>query len=436
MKDMKIFSKLVVSFVHISKLFLSILIANIVYAQNSFGEAQDMLEKSGRWGDYYVRDLNNNFNLVSSDLIVDSLFFSGDGLINKVTLLRLFHTIKGSPTKNIALSRFKNVIDGNKFINNQSTISFARFNKNYVAAVIDVTNDFKSNIGGIIGSNRDASGRWSIKGELNLRLENIFKNASRVHLQWQQPSQSFRYIYFDLSLPVFFQMPFGVQSNFSHEFFDKNYLKSIAKGYLTKIGPYGRWKIGSSVEHIKDLVKSESIVSKGLSLGIEGDRRNDRWIPFSGSHWNLQIDARNYKDNLGSTHEVNSKTLLGVYKNFFTGVLYLKTQGSFNRVQDRSLLPAKKILFGGSNDLRGYNEDQFLSDWYIINTIETILTTQSQSQLFVFIDQLFANDLTINPTSGFGIRLFNGSQFFDVTFAFPGSKIKDGKLHIKFNTSL
>ena len=79
MKDMKIFSKLVVSFVHISKLFLSILIANIVYAQNSFEEAQDMLEKSGRWGDYYVQDLNNNFNLVSSDLIIDSLFFLGDG---------------------------------------------------------------------------------------------------------------------------------------------------------------------------------------------------------------------------------------------------------------------------------------------------------------------------------------------------------------------
>ena len=79
-----------VSFVHISKLFLSILIANIVYAQNSFGEAQDMLEKSGRWGDYYVRDLNNNFNLVSSDLIVDSLFFSGDGLaILKQLLLPL-----------------------------------------------------------------------------------------------------------------------------------------------------------------------------------------------------------------------------------------------------------------------------------------------------------------------------------------------------------
>ena len=146
-------------------------------------------------------------------------------------------------------------------------------------------------------------------------------------------------------------MPFGVQSNFSHEFFDKNYLKSIAKGYLTKIGPYGRWKIGSSVEHIKDLVKSESIVSKGLSLGIEETKKRSLDI-FSGSHWNLQIDARNYKDNLGSTHEVNSKTQLGVYKIFFTGVLYLKTKAhsiGFKIVTCFQL----KILFGRCNDLRG-----------------------------------------------------------------------------------
>ena len=56
---------------------------------------------------------------------------------------------------------------------------------------------------------------------------------------------------------------------------------------MTKAGAYGKWRIGSKIERAKDLSSSEKSISKALSLGIDGDRRNNRWIPFFRSSLGL-----------------------------------------------------------------------------------------------------------------------------------------------------
>ena len=425
-----------VSYVRIFKLIAMILIANIIWAQNSAETLMHNLESSGRWGDYYVLDSKRNFNLVTRDLTVDSLYFIGDKSIHDVALSNLFGNVKGSPSKNIAISRFLDIVYANKFISNSSSIDFAKYNKHRVAAVVNVKNDFKSHIGGNIGSNRDESGDWKINGQLDLRLENLLKNASRVQLKWQQPSQSFRYLHFEIGLPVFLNMPFGMQVNTVSEFFDKNYVKRILKGYMTKAGSYGKWRIGSKIERVKDLSSSEKSITKALSLGIDGDRRNNRWIPFSGRHWDFEFDLGSYRDDSGESFEINSNATMGFYKNIFSGSVYVKTHGAINRIQKRRLTQSKKILFGGTNNFRGYIENQFASDWFIINTLENIYYNRNSAQLFIFIDHLIADDIKLNPTTGFGIRVFNGSIFYNIILAFPESNIMNGKLHLKFSTSL
>ena len=98
-----------VSYVRIFKLIAMILIANIIWAQNSAETLMHNLESSGRWGDYYVLDSKRNFNLVTRDLTVDSLYFIGDKSIHDVALSNLFGNVKGSPSKNIAISRFLDI---------------------------------------------------------------------------------------------------------------------------------------------------------------------------------------------------------------------------------------------------------------------------------------------------------------------------------------
>ena len=131
-----------------------------------------------------------------------------------------------------------------------------------------------------------------------------------------------------------------------------------------------------------------------------------------------------------------TQMLQWVYKNIFSGSVYVKTHGAINQIQKRRLTQSKKILFGGTNNFRGYIENQFASDWFIINTLENIYYNRNSAQLFIFIDHLIADDIKLNPTTGFGIRVFNGSLFYDITLAFPESNIMNGKLHLKFSTSL
>ena len=57
-------------------------------------------------------------------------------------------------------------------------------------------------------------------------------------------------------------------------------------------------------------------------------------------------------------------------------------------------------------------------------------------QFFTFFDNVYTKDLIINPSSGFGIRVFDGKFFYDVSLGFPLGELREAKLHIKFNTRL
>ena len=61
---------------------------------------------------------------------------------------------------------------------------------------------------------------------------------------------------------------------------------------------------------------------------------------------------------------------------------------------------------------------------------------RSLQRYFVFFDQVFAKNLNIKPSSGFGLRVFNGTFYYDISVGFPTGGLKDGKIHLKFNTRL
>ena len=110
--------------------------------------------------------------------------------------------------------------------------------------------------------------------------------------------------------------------------------------------------------------------------------------------------------------------------------------GSINHIKDRDGVPAKFIKFGGSSSIRGYQENQFNAEWMTLQSLEFIFGDLPRSQFFTFFDNVYTKDLNINPSSGFGIRVFDGKFFYDVSLGFPLGELRDAKLHIKFNTRL
>lgn len=436
MNVMIIFFKFQVSYVRIFSHIIILFFYSLTNAQSDDLEVFNKLTQSGRWGDYYVLDSNNQFQLIKEDVKVDSVHFIGDKSIKLLALKKLFNNLTNSSSSRIAISSFKDIQDAHTFISNNSNLSFARYNQNNIAAVVDIKTDFKSHIGGILGSSKDNKEEWKLNGEIDFNLENVFKNASSFRLLWRQPKPSFRFLSFEINSPFILNMPFGVSAKAMQEFSNQNYLYEAFTIFFTAIGPYGRWKIGSKFKSTTDFQVSEHSNSRAAAFAVEGDRRNARWLPYSGSNWGADIDIGNNIYEATNSLELNTAAHFGIYKQVFSKTFLFKIQGYYNQINGRKLNAAKRVKFGGSNTLRGYNENQFSADWVTLQTFEWISGDLDRSQFFVFFDQVFAKDLNIKPSSGFGLRVFNGTFYYDISLGFPIEGIGDGKIHIKFNTQL
>jgi len=411
------------------------LLMNLSIQAQSYSEMLDELKSSGRWGDYYLKD-SDSFRLITNNIHVDSLVFIGDSSLRVSTLNTLFKPLEKSSNSSIAKLMFKELQDNHIFISANSQLSFARYGKDNVAAIVDVKTDFKSHIGGIIGSNKDESGTWKLNGEIDLQLENIFKDGSSFSLFWQQPSSLYRLLNFKAEYPVFSKFPFGVSASYNQEFYENSYINQTFSNYLTSIGSYGKIKIGSKIQTSNAIETSHVSKTRSASIIMQRDRRNARWLPYSGSFWHIESDIGNYKDHAGNALEWNVNAHISSFRPYRSSLLYLKFDGSYNQINGRDPILAKFTKFGGSNSIRGYNENQFNAQWMALQSVELIFGDFYRSQFFTFLDNIYAKDIAINPSSGFGIRMFDGKFFYDVSLGFPMGEFREAKLHIKFNTRL
>ena len=413
-----------------------ILLTQLVINAQTSNTLIDSLIESGRWGDYYQKESSNQYKLITGNNAVDSVVIVGDSVLQFSTLRIIFKPLNRLENSRIAQKRFQEVLDNYLFISSKSTLSFARYGTNHIAAVVDLKTDFKSHIGGIMGSNKDRGGNWKLSGELDLQLENLFKDGSSFSLLWRQPSSIYRSLNFNAEYPVFPKLPFGFSTVYDQEFFENSYVNETLAAYFTSIGRFGKLKIGSKILSSNNMDISKKSTTRSASIALQRDRRNSRWLPYSGSYLFVDSDVGKYKDSQGRSIEVNTNFEYGSYKSYRSTLLHFKFTGAINEVLDRESIQSKSIKFGGSNSIRGYNENQFLAQWMTLQSVELIFGDLYRSQFIIFFDNVFAKDVDISATSGFGVNIFDGKFYYDVSLGFPLEEPREAKLHIKFNTRL
>jgi len=413
-----------------------ILLTQLVINAQTSNTLIDSLIESGRWGDYYQKESSNQYKLITANNAVDSIVIVGDSVLQFSTLRIIFKPLNRLEDSRIAQKRFQEVLDNYLFISSKSTLSFARYGTNHIAAVVDLKTDFKSHIGGIMGSNKDRDGNWKLSGELDLQLENLFKDGSSFSLLWRQPSSIYRSLNFNAEYPVFPKLPFGFSTVYDQEFFENSYVNESLAAYFTSIGRFGKLKIGSKILSSNNMDISNKSTTRSASIALQRDRRNSRWLPYSGSYLFVDSDVGKYKDSQGRSIEVNTNFEYGSYKSYRSTLLHFKFTGAINEVLDRDYIQSKSIKFGGSNSIRGYNENQFLAQWMTLQSVELIFGDLYRSQFIIFFDNVFAKDVDISTTSGFGVSIFDGKFYYDVSLGFPLEGPREAKLHIKFNTRL
>ena len=107
-------------------------------------------------------------------------------------------------------------------------------------------------------------------------------------------------------------------------------------------------------------------------------------------------------------------------------------------MKDGAIHKGQKIRFGGVNGLRGYRDDQFISNRILIPTFELLATARNNLQIFGFIEGAIQNEYQPYPIGfGFGLTQVSVSSILSATIGFGrGDAVSAAKLHIKFSSRL
>jgi len=179
--------------------------------------------------------------------------------------------------------------------------------------------------------------------------------------------------------------------------------------------------------------------SSAISVGLDKDSRNNRWIPIDGNYWDVTA-------TLGNQIEDNKKDLQGHWlisagsywpiTSRFSAHTRIITTGRW--VNDGTIHKGQKIRYGGVNGLRGYRDDQFISNRILFPTFEFLATARNNLQIFGFIEGAIQNEYQPYPIGfGFGLTQVSVSSILSATIGFGrGDPLSAAKLHIKFSSRL
>ena len=119
------------------QLFKLIIIAlfTVVNTQQIDSKLYAELKSKGEWGDYYLLD-GGSYKHVINTIELDSIYLIADNTIEHNILNRLFQSIKGLTNVNQVYNQLSSIEEAYPFLNNVSTISFAKYDKGKLAAVM------------------------------------------------------------------------------------------------------------------------------------------------------------------------------------------------------------------------------------------------------------------------------------------------------------
>ncbi len=385
------------------------------------------------------------YKKIEEAIAIDTIIISGNDEISRNTTRRLLASIVHSAPRFETMQQVGWIESSYKFFQNSIELVYGRTQDEHLAAVVMVTPAFESNFSGILGASQGAGGIWKTTGELDIHLENIWQSASTSQLHWQRLNEQSQVLSFYHEEPAPLGIPFGLRIKFDQELRDGEYVYGAQEGTILTGGTrYGKWRFGGSSTNINPTETGASIglsklKSSAISVGLEKDNRNNRWTPFDGNYWDVAA-------TLGNQTEDNKKDLQGHWlismgsywpiTSRISAHTRLLTTGRW--VQDGAIHKGQKIRYGGVNGLRGYRDDQFISNSILIPTFELIATDGNNLQLFGFIEGAIQKEYQPYPIGfGFGLTQVSISSILSATIGYGrDDPLSAAKLHIKFSSRL
>ncbi len=422
-------------------------------AKDSLGIANrldDLISQGEFWNQSYILtdisagdSLNLTYVPLKEFISIDSIYFISDGGLNPRVRMGMLSPLLGTVPLRESQYEFSKIKRNYSFLTGSSSLKFGRYEKMKTAAGVNLLPSFSSYMSGIAGISKSPEGEWSGTGELDIHLENIGGSGGVSAVRWRRPDRQSQYVELTHAIPFIFHLPFGMGATIIQDLKQGLYVSNSTTGYLTGVSDWGRWSFGGNTVELHPTENGDSlgITSsrvRSVITGLQGDTRNNRWLPTSGAVWRIHIHS-GWENRQGTKSKIlqwNSKggVFIPAWK---TSKLYIGyiTKGVYSESPTHF---GQKIRYGGTTTLRGYRENQFESEKVCIGIIEWGITYENKTQLYIFGDGALQREVSPIPY-GVGVGIRQNSQRTVLSLAYGISRddrINGGKLHIRITTKL
>lgn len=427
-----------------------------------------------------ITELENNgypFASIKTDFTTDSAFMDVRLKVNRGILLE-FDTIATNQIKlkNYFLERYLGIKPGDLYSEQKIAEISERLNQlEYIKLEGDATVTFgkktarpellikpvsANQFNGLIGivPDKNKSGRYTLTGDIQLSLLNTLGRGEKVDMQWKKTEMKSQQLNLLTEWPFMLNTPFGGEGQLSMLKQDTSFLSIdmeigsfiLFNGNNSASGYYADKR--TIVLTPKDTIETIATKSYGTGIGLKTYKLNNLLNPLKGYRVNLAIEAGNRIANISETDkqkgwywEVAStiQVFLPIYKQWILGIQNI----SANKRSQHPYYKNELFRLGGMKTLRGFDENEFYSNRYTLNTIEIRWLFESNSHVKIFADHALFETKHINDQAnsralgiGAGMNLHTNAGIFTISYALGKLnndiiKLNNAKIHFGYINS-
>ncbi|WP_456421519.1 hypothetical protein [Lutibacter sp.] len=306
-----------------------------------------------------------------------------------------------------------------------------------------------SKFDGVIGfSNEKNSNKLNFNGYLDLYFGNIFDKGEYMALKWRNNGDGTQALNFKFELPYLFNTPFTMGSDFS-----------IFKQDSTFVNTNLDLNINFSIDRNNFVNAMLSKQNSNLTLPFNtSDEVKEFKKSFIGLSYTYklpnqlqQFTANKFLINLG--YSFGEKTIKNSKENqkvFQLHIEYIFNIDSKNLIlvkNNSKFLNATNLLenelyrIGGTNSIRGFDEQSILTSKYNISNIEYHYKLNQDSYIYTISDIAFAKDDILNSnlklySFGLGYYFTTNNSILNLSYAVGKSNaipfnFNNSRIHIK-----
>ena len=331
---------------------------------------------------------------------IDDINFSGVNVTSKVSLKKLTGLKSGERFSEKNILRAADWIYSSGLFVKRPDFNIVSLPSGNFGVKFNVTEKKYNEIMFIGGYHSEEEGStFSVNSVLN--ADNLFGTMRKLGILWEREGESSEKLKLYYKEPFLAGIRLSTEAEYGQIYRKDLYLKrSFRAGQKFSFDPLSGITYGIEKEYFYSKVLENSgdleAIVTSYSTGIEyGDSDNDGLIPGKTAFWmsaglsSVNIEKRGMSDRNGM--EIILDPDLSIK---FTRNIFLRISMNYDHLIFDEIVPDyARLAFGGADSFRGYREDAFISDIYILNSADIYMVENSGSvAIDFFVDACSYND--------------------------------------------